>query len=87
MSTLSTFYGPPRRVSATGREQLAAAVMADQDWSMTFSSEDLLIEAVAALSDDDLEAAHALAALLSRAIACVQIRRDMARDDARRADG
>ncbi|MEU7174641.1 MULTISPECIES: hypothetical protein [Micromonospora] len=86
MSTLSTFYGPPRRLSATGRQQLGAAVMLDQDWSMTFSSEDLLIDAVASLSDDDLEAAHTLAALLPGAIACVQIRRDTARDASRRAD-
>ncbi len=65
-----------RVVSSAGREQLARAVQIDHDWSLRFSSEDRLIEAVGGLSDDDLEAAYLLAQYLEAAIACVQIRRD-----------
>jgi len=78
MSTLSTFYGPPRRVSAAGRELLAAAVTIDHDWSLTFSSVDMLIEAVHDLTDEDLEAAYVLASHIREAIACVEIRRQTA---------
>lgn len=71
-----------RGVSEAGRETLRQAVSIDHDWSLRFSSEDMLIEAMGALSDEDLEGAHLLAHYLTEAIACVQIRRDTEKDRA-----
>lgn len=71
-------------VTEAGRETLRRAVSIDHDWSLRFSSEDKLIEAVGGLSDEDLEGAYLLAHYLSEAIACVQIRRDMEKDRAGR---
>lgn len=74
---MSTDYTTTRRsVSEAGREILAAAVAINHDWSLRFSSEDMLIDAVKDLSDEDLEAAAMLAYYLQEAIACNQIRRD-----------
>lgn len=69
-----------RAVSDDGVAILVRAVGINHDWSLRFSSEDLLIEAVSAMSDDDLEAAYLLAGYLQEAITCVQIRRDMQRE-------
>ncbi|HEY9370488.1 hypothetical protein [Streptomyces sp.] len=68
-----------RCVSAAGRDLLAAAVSIDHDWSLRFSSEDKLIDAVAGMSDDDLEAAALLVRYLDEAIGTNLIRRDTAR--------
>ena len=65
-----------RTVSEAGREILAAAVAIDHDWSLRFSSEDTLIDAVKDLTDEDLEAAALLVRYLQEGIACNQIRRD-----------
>lgn len=67
-----------RRVSETGRQILSAAVSIDHDWSLRFSSEDMLIEAVKDLTDEDLESAALLVYYLQEAIACNQIRRGTA---------
>jgi hypothetical protein len=64
------------RVSAAGRQILTAAVSIDHDWSLRFSSEDKLIEAVKDLTSEDLEAAALLVHYLQEAIACNQIRLD-----------
>jgi hypothetical protein len=71
-----------KAVSESGREALRQAVSIDHDWSLRFSSEDMLTEAMGGLSDEDLEAASLLAHYLAEAIACVQIRRDMEKDRA-----
>lgn len=81
-----TYSGPARRVSEPGRKTLADTVTIDHDWALRFSAEDMLIEAADRLSDEDLEGAYLLAEHLRGAIACVQIRRDMARDAARRGE-
>jgi hypothetical protein len=68
-----------RGVSEAGRQLLASAVQIDHDWSLTASSEDLLIAAVRDMSDEDLEGAVLLSHHLYEAVVCVQIRRDMQR--------
>lgn len=70
---------PRRRVSPAGQQSLTAAVSIDHDWSLPASSVDKLIEAVAGMSDDDLEAASLLVQSLGEAITCNLIRRDTAR--------
>lgn len=71
-----------RAVSDEGVAVLVRAVGINHDWSLRFSSEDKLIEAVEPMSDDDLEAAYLLVHYLQEAIACVQMRRDMQRGQA-----
>jgi hypothetical protein len=77
-----TAYTPPPRnaLSEAGRRTIAEAVSVDHDWNRPYSGVDKLIAALGALSDDDLKTAAALVYHLSEAVACVQIRRDMARD-------
>lgn len=66
-------------VSAAGRQVLAAAVSIDHDWSLRFSSEDKLADALDALPTEDLEGAYLLACHLREAIACLEIRWRLAR--------
>lgn len=75
------------RISATGREILRAAVSADHDWMYRFSSEDLMIAAVAGLSDEDLIAAREMVYYLAQGLDIAQIRRDMQRDRLARQAG
>jgi hypothetical protein len=70
-------YGEPsRRLSEQGRELLAAAVAIDWDWALPASSYDKLAEALAAMSKDDLEAAHLLTYHLQEAVAVLLMQRD-----------
>lgn len=69
----------PRRLSNAGRALLAEAVEIQHDWDLPASSFDMLIDALANLSDDDLEAAHLLAYHLHEAVTCLLIRRDGAK--------
>ena len=74
----------PRRLSNVGRALVTGAVEIRHDWDLPFSSVDMLIDALGSLSDDDLEAAHLLASHLREATCCLLIRRETARDEARR---
>lgn len=66
-----------RGVSFVGRTLLSQAVSIDHDWSLSASSDDILIAALGDLSSDDLEAASLLAYHLREAIGCLLIRRQM----------
>jgi hypothetical protein len=61
-----------RVVSPEGREVLVDAVRIEHDWALPASSVDKQIEALSALSDDDLEAAYLLTQHMTEAIACLQ---------------
>jgi hypothetical protein len=74
----------PRPLSNAGRALVAEAVQIRHDWDLPFSSVDMLIDALGPLGDDDLEAAHLLASHLREATCCLLIRRETARDEARR---
>jgi hypothetical protein len=79
---LANIASTRKGVSEAGRQTLAGAVSIDHDWSLRFSSEDMLIEAVAGLADEDLEGAYLLAHYLLEAIGCVEIRRRIERNAA-----
>lgn len=84
-ATGSAYTPPPRRaLTEAGRQILADAVSIDHDWRRPNSGVDKLIAALADLTDADLEVARLLAHYLDEAAACVQIQRDMAKDQAKR---
>jgi hypothetical protein len=74
-------------ISEAGRKILRAAVSLDHDWVYRFSSENLMIQAVAGLSDEDLVAAREMVRYLVEGLDVAQIRREIHRDRMTREAG